>query len=126
VRLPGRLARFNRHVTNPIQRLWAGKIPLFGIVEHAGRKSGKAYRTPVNVFAAPGGFALFLTYGPDRDWVRNVVAAGGAKLEHRGRTYDVTDPRVIPAAEAAGFLGKGPATLLKRLNLEYVMRLTSS
>ena len=48
--LPRALARFNRHVTNPIQRRWAGVIPLHGIVEHTGRKSGRAYRTPVLVF----------------------------------------------------------------------------
>jgi deazaflavin-dependent oxidoreductase (nitroreductase family) len=119
------LARFNRRVTNPIQRLWAGKIPLFGIVVQVGRKSGKVYRTPVNVFDAPGGFALFLTYGPDRDWVRNLVAAGGGKLVHRGRTYEVTEPKVVPAAEAMNFLSKGSAALLKRMNLEYVLRLTA-
>jgi len=38
---PQGLARFNRHVTNPVQRLWAGWLPPFGIVEHVGRRSGK-------------------------------------------------------------------------------------
>ena len=47
MQLPQRLARFNRHVTNPIQRMWAGWAPSFGILEHIGRKSGKPYRTPL-------------------------------------------------------------------------------
>lgn len=124
MRLPDRLARFNVHVTNPIQRVWAGKLPGFGIIEHTGRRSGKAYRTPVNVFYVPGGFAVFLTYGPDRDWVRNLKAAGGGKLVHRGRIYEVTDPRVLPAAEASQSLSKWPALLLRRLNVDQVLRLT--
>jgi hypothetical protein len=37
MQLPQWLARFNRHVTNPIQRLWAGWAPTFGILEHVGR-----------------------------------------------------------------------------------------
>ena len=41
MQLPQWLARFNRHVTNPIQRLWAGWAPTMGILEHVGRKSGK-------------------------------------------------------------------------------------
>jgi deazaflavin-dependent oxidoreductase (nitroreductase family) len=96
MRLPDQLARFNRHVTNPIQRMWAGKLPGFGIIEHVGRRSGKVYRTPVNTYRIPDGFAVFLVYGPDRDWVRNLNAAGRGRLVHRGRTYDVTDPTVRP------------------------------
>src|SRR5690625_3517950 len=34
MQLPQWLARFNRYVTNPIQRLWAGWAPTFGILEH--------------------------------------------------------------------------------------------
>ena len=41
MQLPQWLARFNRHVTNPVQRLWAGFAPGMGILEHVGRKSGK-------------------------------------------------------------------------------------
>ena len=44
MQLPQRLARFNRYVTNPVQRMWAGWAPSFGILEHVGRKSGKTYR----------------------------------------------------------------------------------
>lgn len=44
MQIPQSVARFNRRVTNPIQRLWAGRAPTFGILEHVGRKSGKAFR----------------------------------------------------------------------------------
>jgi hypothetical protein len=48
MQLPQWLARFNRYVTNPVQRLWAGWGPSMGILEHVGRKSGKQFRTPTD------------------------------------------------------------------------------
>jgi deazaflavin-dependent oxidoreductase (nitroreductase family) len=101
MQLPQWLARLNRHITNPIQRLWAGWAPTMGILEHAGRKSGKRYRTPLTVFSTADGVAILLTYGPDRDWLKNVVAAGGGTMRRYGRTFAVRDPRVMTKAEAA-------------------------
>jgi deazaflavin-dependent oxidoreductase (nitroreductase family) len=101
MQLPQWLARFNRHVTNPIQRLWAGWAPTFGILEHAGRKSGKQFRTPLTVFSTDQGVAILLTYGPNRDWLKNITAAGGGRIQRYGKTFDVADPRVVTKAEAA-------------------------
>lgn len=101
MQLPQWLARFNRHVTNPIQRLWAGWAPTFGILEHVGRKSGRPYRTPLTVFSTSDGVAILLTYGPNRDWLKNITAAGSARMKRHGRTFTVTDPRVVSKAEAA-------------------------
>ena len=75
------VAAFNLAVTNRITSRFAGRLPGFGIVTHVGRKSGKVYRTPVNVFRAPEGFLIALTYGRESEWVRNVLAAGGCELE---------------------------------------------
>ena len=66
-------------ISNPIQRMWAGWAPAFGILEHVGRKSGKPCRTPLNVFSTDDGVAILLT-GPDRDWLKNITAAGGARM----------------------------------------------
>ncbi len=101
MQLPQWLARFNRHVTNPIQRIWAGYVPGMGILEHVGRKSGKPYRTPLNVFPTDDGIAILLTYGPDRDWLKNVVAAGGGRMRRYGKTFSVTEPRTMSKGEAA-------------------------
>lgn len=101
MRLPQRLARFNRLVTNPIQRLWAGWAPTMGILEHVGRRSGRVYRTPLTVFGTAEGVAILLTYGPDRDWLRNLTAAGGGRLRRHGRSFTVRDPQVVTRAEAA-------------------------
>ena len=101
MQLPQWLARFNRHFTNPIQRMWAGWTPAFGILEHVGRKSGKAYRTPLNVFSTDDGVAILRTYGPERDWLKNITAAGGARMRRHGKAIELTDPQVMPKAEAA-------------------------
>jgi deazaflavin-dependent oxidoreductase (nitroreductase family) len=88
------VARLNRAGLNHLTRHVAPYIPGFGVVEHRGRRSGKLYRTPVNVFRAPGGFRIALTYGADAEWVRNVLAAGGAVLHTRGRRFAVDGPRL--------------------------------
>lgn len=98
---PQWLARFNRYVTNPVQRLWAGWAPGMAILEHVGRKSGRPYRTPLMVFDTDEGIAVLLTYGPDRDWLKNVMAAGNAGVRRHGKTLAVTDPRVTSKADAA-------------------------
>lgn len=101
MQLPQWLARFNRHVTNPIQRLWAGWVPTMGILEHVGRRSGNAYRTPLQVFSTDEGVAVLLTYGPNRDWLKNLTAAGKGRMQRYGKTFTVTDPRVMTKQEAA-------------------------
>lgn len=99
--LPQSLARFNRRFTNPVQRLWAGWAPSFAIIEHKGRKSGKEFRTPVTAFTTEDGVAILLTYGPDRDWLKNLQAAGGGRVMRGGRTRAVTNPRVMTRDDAA-------------------------
>jgi deazaflavin-dependent oxidoreductase (nitroreductase family) len=101
MQLPQWLARFNRYFTNPIQRLWAGWAPTMGILEHVGRKSGTPYRTPLSVFGTEDGVAIMLTYGPNRDWLKNITAAGGAHMQRYGKTIELVDPEVVPKAEAA-------------------------
>lgn len=89
------LAKINLAVTNRITSRFAGWLPLFGIITHVGRKSGKVYRTPINVFPAPNGFAIALTYGPQAEWTKNVLAAGGCELETRGMRYRLASPNIV-------------------------------
>ena len=70
-------------------------MPGFGVVAHAGRRSGRRYQTPVNVFPAADGYLLVLTYGLDGDWVKNVLAAGGCELVTRGRTVRLVSPQLV-------------------------------
>jgi deazaflavin-dependent oxidoreductase (nitroreductase family) len=95
VPLPKRLARFNRRVTNRVAVPVARRVPGFGVVLHTGRRSGRAYRTPVNAFRTPGGYVIALTYGADSDWPKNVIAAGGCTLLTRDRAVPLTHPRRV-------------------------------
>lgn len=91
---PRGLAKFNRRVTNRVLGIIAPRLPGFAMIVHTGRKSGKTYRTPVNMFRTEHGYQVALTYGPGSDWVRNVLAAGGCDAVVRGRVLHLTGPAV--------------------------------
>jgi deazaflavin-dependent oxidoreductase (nitroreductase family) len=88
------IARFNRRYTNRLTLKVAGYLPGFAIVSHVGRKSGRAYRTPVNAFRTDDGYIIALTYGAESDWVRNVLAARSCELQTRGRRVRLIDPHI--------------------------------
>ena len=92
--IPRAVRQWNKAGLNKITRRIAPWVPGFGLVVHRGRRSGRVYQTPVNVFPAGDGYVLALTYGPDTDWVKNVLAAGGCELRTGGRVVRVTAPRV--------------------------------
>src|SRR5437016_4889412 len=89
------LAKINIAFTNQITGLFAGWLPGFGILTHVGRKSGKVYRTPINVFRASNGFIIAITYSSQSEWVKNVLAAGGCELKTRGKKYQLSAPNVV-------------------------------
>lgn len=86
--LPRSLARFNRVVTNRLFAPLAGRVPPWVILEHVGRRSGRQYRTVLMAFPHHGDVAIALTYGPEADWVRNILAAGHCRVEWVGRWRD--------------------------------------
>jgi deazaflavin-dependent oxidoreductase (nitroreductase family) len=92
--IPSRVRRWNKVGLNRATRHIAPWLPGFGVVVHRGRRSGRSYQTPVNVFHTPDGYVFALTYGADTDWVRNVLAAGGCELRTRGRTVELDSPRL--------------------------------
>jgi len=92
---PRRLAKFNRIATNRVLGPLARHLPGFAIVSHVGRRSGRTYRTPVNLFRHGDRYVIVLMYGADSQWVRNVLAAGGADIETRGRRLHVVGPEVV-------------------------------
>ena len=93
--VPRVIARLNRARLNRLVRPVAPYLPTLGVVVHRGRKSGREYRTPVNVFKYEGGYVVALTYGLDTEWVKNVLATGGAVLETRGARFSVSEPRLF-------------------------------
>ena len=93
--LPKGLARFNRVVTNRVLGPFAARLPGFAIVTHVGRRSGREYSNPVNLFRTGDRYVIALTYGADSQWVRNVLAAGEADVLTRGKTMHLVEPEVV-------------------------------
>ncbi|BBY09606.1 nitroreductase family deazaflavin-dependent oxidoreductase [Mycobacterium marseillense] len=89
---PRWVARANKIGLNRFTKYIAPWAPGWAVVVHRGRKSGRTFRTPLWAFRRPNGFVIALTYGPDTDWVRNVLAAGGCELQTRRRRYQLGAP----------------------------------
>jgi deazaflavin-dependent oxidoreductase (nitroreductase family) len=93
--IPKAVGRWNKAGLNRVTRHIAPWAPGFGLLVHRGRRSGRRYETPVNVFTANSAYIFALTYGPDTDWVKNVLAAGGCELRTRGQTIRLSAPRLF-------------------------------
>ena len=84
---------------NPVTRPVATRLPSFGILTHRGRKSGRLYRTPMNVFRRGDDYFFYLTYGSDVQWVKNVLAAGSCSIEIRGGVVELVEPELVTDPE---------------------------
>jgi len=123
-----RLRRVATRYVDPVLRPLARRLPAFGVVIHRGRKSGRVYETPVNVFREGEAYLFFLTYGSDAQWVKNILAAGSCSLETRGRVVQlvdpelVTDPELRPAPQPARFIERRLAGVTQYLRMREVPR----
>src|SRR6187200_3310154 len=75
-----RLRRVVNRYLNPVMHGVARRLPGFAILTHHGRKTGRTYRNPVNVFRRGDTYLFFLTYGSDAQWVKNVLSAGSCSI----------------------------------------------
>jgi deazaflavin-dependent oxidoreductase (nitroreductase family) len=121
-----RLARFNRVVTNRIARPLAAVLPGFAVVEHSGRRSGRAYRTPVNAFRHGDGFVIVLTYGAASDWVANVRAAGGCTLVRLGRRHALGRPELVAGAPAEALFPRPLRWFLRAMHVDEALLLSAT
>jgi deazaflavin-dependent oxidoreductase (nitroreductase family) len=116
------LRPFTTRLFNPLSRHFAGSLPGFGILSYVGRKSGRQYRTPLNVFKRGESYVFALTYGSEVDWVRNVLAAGQADLRTRGRDIHLVEPELF--VDPTRHLMPLPVRIVLRLNdVEEFLRL---
>jgi deazaflavin-dependent oxidoreductase (nitroreductase family) len=111
--IPKSVARFNAHVTNRVSRPLAGRLPGFAVVTHVGRRSGRTYQTPVNMFRDGERYVIALTYGADTQWVKNVMAAGGCDVRTNGITVRLCEPRIFRDPERR--LVPGPVRVALRI-----------
>src|SRR5258708_31879452 len=84
------MRQFNKRILNLLTRRFANlSFGPVAVIYHVGRRSGKPYETPVFALPIDGGFILALTYGPNVDWYRNVLATGNCRLRWHGKEYAI-------------------------------------
>lgn len=79
-------------------------FPLWAILRHTGRTSGKAYATPIVARATPDGFIIPLPFGDATQWAKNLFAAGGGSIRFAGREHQIVEPRIVDREVAAAHL----------------------
>ena len=117
--MPRWLARFNKRTFNP-REIARGKRP---VLTHVGRTSGTTYRTPLDAHPVERGYLFILVYGSGSDWVRNILAAGGARLQVDGKEIELTAPRLVGEDEAFQALPAHVARPPKLLRINEFLRM---
>ena len=92
------------------------------VVRHVGRTSGRAYATPVGVVPTDDGFVIALPYGPNTDWLKNVLAAGSATIVHDGAEHRVDTPEVVPLSDVAALFSSGNQRAFRVFGVEDGLR----
>jgi deazaflavin-dependent oxidoreductase (nitroreductase family) len=118
---PRRVARLFNRLVLPL----AGTrlLPLYGVLEHRGRRSGKIFRTPVVARPTDDGFLVPMPWGERTDWYRNVRAAGGCVMRWNSRVYPLVQPEVIDVAAAGASFGAFQQAALSRFGITHCLRL---
>lgn len=100
-----RMRFLNKRIFNRVTLKFAGSsYSPISVIRHVGRRSGRAYVTPVIAQAVDNGFVFALPYGDKVDWYRNILAAGRGTVVWRGKEYPVerpdpkTDASALPLA----------------------------
>ncbi|MFI6585206.1 nitroreductase family deazaflavin-dependent oxidoreductase [Embleya sp. NPDC050493] len=109
----------NKRMFNP-RAVAGGKWP---VLTHVGRTSGRTYRTPLDAHPVDGGYLFVPVYGSGSDWVRNVLAADGARLRVGGKEMKLAAPRLVGAAEAFQALPDSVARPPKLLRITEFLRM---
>ena len=116
--------RWLARTIEPIASPLAGTrwFPLWAVLHHTGRTSGKAYVTPVVALRTPAGFMIPLPFGDATQWARNLFAAGGGSIEFAGRSYAIERPEIIDRDAAADYLPRVLRFVAGRIGLrQYVL-----
>jgi deazaflavin-dependent oxidoreductase (nitroreductase family) len=124
-------------VVNTVRRLGRAMRPLAlksagtsgahaSVLRHVGRTSGRPYETPVGAVVTDDGFAIALPYGPNTDWLKNVLASGRATIVHGGAVYSVDQPEVVPLATAAAVFSPNDQRAHRWFGVEQCVRVRKS
>ena len=95
---------FVNTVVNPLilrRGLAGGARSEIGSLEHVGRVSGVRRLTLVHPEPTPDGFRVLVPLGGKSQWARNVLAAGHCRMHLHDQVFDLDEPAMVSAPEAA-------------------------
>ncbi|MDJ0924071.1 MAG: nitroreductase family deazaflavin-dependent oxidoreductase [Acidimicrobiia bacterium] len=120
--LPRWLAQTNRLLTNRVLGLLPRRSSPFVVLHHVGRRTGARYTTLLAAFSTGDGFVLTPTYGPDADWVRNVMASGAFVIDRRGTRVPLSNARLVTRTEAWPYLPALIRLAMRLLRVRWYVR----
>lgn len=120
--------RLGTRLLNPLILSFAGSryMPMFAVIHHRGRRSGRSYSTPLGARKTAGGFVIPLTFGQQADWFRNVQAAGGFVIHWKGADYTLIEPEVVDWATARPAFYAVERVVIPILGIEQFVRLRNA
>jgi len=115
-----RLIRLLARLVNPLVLTVAGRrwMPIVGVLHHRGRRSGRAYATPLGMRPLGEGFVVPRTFGAHSAWYHNVRAAGGAVVTWGGADHTLFQPQLVDAATAMPAFPRYERRLLGLLGID--------
>ncbi len=115
-----------KYTLNPLtRRLARTSLGPFAIVRHVGRRSGKQYETPIIVAPADNGFVVELTYGPDVDWYKNVLAAHGCTIISHGKEVVINQIKPLDAETGRTAFPMPARLILRVLRMKHFVKMTA-
>jgi deazaflavin-dependent oxidoreductase (nitroreductase family) len=119
------LRKFNRAITNRVTKLIAGHF-FYSLIQHQGRKSGKAYTTPLIASIKDNCAYIPLPYGADTDWFLNVSSAEKCELMSNGKRYLAIKPVIINQEQAISMFSNGLQKAFRKANIDLFAKMEIS
>ena len=109
---------FTPHLNRYVARVAGGRFtPMWALLRHRGRTSGKSYTTPITARRVRDGFTIGLAFGMRTDWLRNAVA-GEASIRWRGREYPLGLGEVLDISSARLAFPSWERAVYRRMGIE--------
>jgi deazaflavin-dependent oxidoreductase (nitroreductase family) len=96
-------------------------LPIWLVIRHVGRTSGRTYATPVAGHRTRDGFVIPMPFGPHTQWAKNILAAGSAEMTASGHRYALDQPRLLEGAEALGQFNRLERVILRAFGTRNVL-----
>lgn len=118
--LPQPLSVLPRYL-NPVLRPVAGYLPPLALLHHSGRRSRRAYVTPVQAYRTPQGYIAAFAYSDNPQWAQNLLATGHGQMMRAGKHYTITNPQEV-GQDGLDVLPSPVAAIMRRIGVRDFLR----